>query len=64
VWGEDKNEPVTSLKSGTDFIMPLLGSNDIGLTVPDWNSMAADLFGHCRCELSVLARMGKKDLFR
>ena len=58
--GKNQHKPIAAVKSGTDFVVPLLSAPDIRVAVPDRNPVPAQ---HC-CQLdyegAVGARMGQK----
>lgn len=46
VRAEQQNKPVTPFEGGADFILPLLGADDIGGRIPDRNPMRPQHTGY------------------
>lgn len=50
------------MKCCADFVMPLLGSNDVDWAVPNWNTMLTDHFTQDVNKLAVLVSMREEYL--
>ena len=61
---EDDDKPIATFERRTDFVQPLLSTDDIRRTVPNRQPMSFEGISHLYGKILVLAGMGKENFFR
>jgi len=62
--GKKNEKPVATLQGNPDFVVPLLGSQEIGLAIPYWYPVSTNDLGYPGGESPIFARVRKKHLER